>query len=193
MTQPVRSVLAGDYWAPGQARNQLESLHVNLPALHADLNKALAPVSVDWLQMRLRLMWKSCNPGGGLDATAWLHETGRLLSDLPQDILAEAIDAAVRASARGFMPSVGEIRAYAEQRLRERRQQEWRVSEVMKFSTSAPLAKEDRCTPEEAERIRKAAGIRYDDDGREKPANWIPVEQRTAPIREDYIRWGIPV
>ena len=49
---------------------------------------------------------------------AWLHETGRLLADLPERIVFEAIDECVKEPGRCFAPSVGEIREKAAAPLR---------------------------------------------------------------------------
>lgn len=58
---------------------------------------------------------------------AWLAETGRLLWDLPHDILAQAIDEAIKRADRGFMPAVGQIRAVADPIIAQRREQSARL------------------------------------------------------------------
>lgn len=133
MTLPETLALADNPYAngPWDVHQAAKKFHpAALPRLIAAHDAALSPVSGDWLQKRLRLLWKSSTPAGSLDATAWLHETGRLLSDLPQDILAEAIDQAVMQSERGFMPSVGQIRAIAEPRLRDRQRAAARLAAI---------------------------------------------------------------
>lgn len=126
---------------------------------------ALRAAPDDWLQKRLRVLWKSSTPAASLDAKAWLHETGRLLRDLPLDILAEAIDEAVKRSLRGFMPTVGEIRAIAEPRVADRR----RCLAQLRAAVFGPLgrprypwepeereiAEEERCSPEDAQAIMR--------------------------------------
>lgn len=156
----------------------------------AAYDQALAPVPTEWLAERLRLLWKSSPVNGSLDATAWVHETGRLLMDIPQDILATAIDEAVKKSERGFMPTIGEIRKIAEPRLRDLRLERWRLEQVVAHEEPKTAEPEPRCTPEEADRIRREVGIKYPDDGATRPADYIPVEQRTAPDREWYLRHG---
>jgi hypothetical protein len=181
-------------WRPEWALRVFERENVNPAILRAETDRALTPVAVDWLADRLRLLWKSSAMSGSLDATAWLHETTRLLRDLPQSVLAWAIDEAVRKSERGFMPTVGEIRVIAEPMAETLRRNLRRLEAVCspgKPTEEGPLPKDQRCTPEEAAEIRRACGIKYDDDAATRHADWIPVEQRAAPTREDYLRWGI--
>lgn len=132
-------------------------------------------------------------PSGMNDANReeWLNAAWIALHGIPLDLLKRGcIAARFSDHPAKIVPAI--LREIEEQWNR-RRGNRSEIAAALDKMDDKPLAKEDRCTPEEAERIRKAAGIRYDDDGREKPANWIPVEQRTAPTREDYIRWGIAV
>lgn len=145
MTLPEALALADNPYAhgPWDAHQAAKKFHpAALPRLIAAHDAALAPTDRDWLQKRLRLLWKSSTPAGSLDATAWLHETGRLLEDLPQDILAEAIDQAVMQSERGFMPSVGQVRAIAEPRVRDRQRAAARLAAIRDRDqhTAAPPA-----------------------------------------------------
>jgi hypothetical protein len=95
---------------------------------------------------------------------AWLAETARLLADLPQDILAEAIDGAVKASARGFLPAVGEIRAIADPAFAARRLTIDRLERVVRLQRrgGAPEAeaRPDYCTPAQASAILAEFGLR---------------------------------
>lgn len=160
-----------------------------MPALIAVHEQALRPTSSDWLQKRLRLLWKSSTVPNGLDATAWLHETGRLLCDIPQDILAFAIDEAVKRSERGFLPSVGEIRALAEPKLIERRRNLGRLKHVRDTEPQrkAPLAPEDRCTPEQAREIMKRFGIEPEETAQTRAYRGPPA----APDRQWYLDHGV--
>lgn len=167
-------------WTPGLAKRELERAGIDQQQLLAELTDANRPTSRDWLQKRLRLLWKSSTPAGSLDATAWLHETGRLLADLPQDILAAAIDTAVMQSVRGFMPSVGEIRAIAEPHARLRRLQEDRLRAAMEWTPPVPVPTEPTCTPEEAAAILAEEGIKL----AERPL-------QTQPTLADYIGLGL--
>lgn len=164
---------------------------VDVPALIAQHERALAPVASDWLQKRLRLLWKSSAISGSLDATAWLHETGRLLSDLPHDIAAWAIDETVKKSERGFLPSVGEIRSLAEPKLLERRRSLGRLKLVRDVGIEEkpkPLAPEDRCTPEQAREIMERFGIKPDENGPAARAHRGPPR---APDRQWYLDNGV--
>ena len=93
-----------------------------------DVRNALQPCNRDWLKKRLASMALAFGHERDPDrVSAWLAETGRLLFDLPQDILADAIDEAIKRSDRGFMPAVGQIRAIADPLFAARRQQSARL------------------------------------------------------------------
>lgn len=116
--------------------------------------EALQPVDGDWLFDRLSTMQLAMTNGWSeAKATAWLHETHRLLADLPQGILSTAIDKAIMASERGFMPSVGEIRALADPRCNERRRVLRRLETVAALPDPASAPKPATINPpSEAER-----------------------------------------
>lgn len=119
-------------WFPEYAVAVLEAKGVtaSLSRELATIEASAAPVPKGWLVDRLTALWtmfmasrNQSNPGA---VTIWLAEYVRLLDDLPWDIVAVAIDDAVRTSRHGFLPAVGEIRAIADplaqdrQRLLER-------------------------------------------------------------------------
>ena len=112
--------------------------HDKLTALVSDLETALAPAPHNWLVDRLTTLWAlMSHEGDDRKATVWLSEMRRLLSDIPADILHEAIDKAVIESDRGFMPSIGAIRKHADPAL-ERRKLQARRAKVLA----------DKCKPE---------------------------------------------
>lgn len=89
-----------------------------------EIEASAAPVPRGWLADRLTALWtmfmasrREASPGS---VTIWLAEYIRLLDDLPWDIVAVAIDDAVRTSPHGFLPAVGEIRAIASPLVEER-------------------------------------------------------------------------
>ena len=89
---------------------------------------SLAPCPRDWLKKRLSSMAMAHGHEKDPDrAAAWLQETGRLLWDLPHDILAHSIDEAIKRSERGFMPAVGQIRAIADPLVATRREETYRL------------------------------------------------------------------
>ena len=68
-----------------------------VPGLAEQAEATLAPVNGQWLKDRLSTMYLAMSNDRDADrATAWLHETIRLLADLPQDIVGQAIDEAVK-------------------------------------------------------------------------------------------------
>lgn len=166
---------------------------VDIVPLIASHERALTPVASDWLQKRLRLLWKSSTPSGSLDATAWLHETGRLLSDVPADILAPAIDEAVKRSERGFMPTVGEIRAIADPLLLQRRRDLGRLKLVRDFQPEPKreLAPEDRCTPEQAREVMLACGIQPEETEESRAAARAHRGPPRSPDRQWYLDHGV--
>jgi hypothetical protein len=96
------------------ARAKHEGIADAIPALAEKAKAALVPVPHKTLLDRLTLLGMSMANGKDADQVhAWLHETARLLSDLPQAVLFDAIDACVQEPGRAFLPSVGEIRAKA--------------------------------------------------------------------------------
>lgn len=187
MSPLVSSALVGSSWQPEWGRRVFDREGVDVPALIAAHKAALRPASPDWLADRLNLLWKSSPVAGSLDATAWLHETTRLLCDIPREILADAIDEAVRKSERGFMPAIGEIRAIAEPRLSRLKLHHGRLKAIAALEPSKTLAPEDRCTPEQAKAIRDSIGLKIEEDTPLRAHSGPP----TAPTREDYIRWGV--
>jgi hypothetical protein len=162
--------------------------HVNVA------REALQPVNGDWLTDRLSTMQLACTATSGWSdarATAWLHETQRLLADLPHDIVASAIDQAVVQSGRGFLPSVGEIRAIADPRFDDRRRVLRRLESVAALPAPGTAAKPAAITPpteEEREAIKAEFGLTT------APYGALPklfAGPARTPTREDYIALGV--
>lgn len=136
-----------------------------VPAMAAKAEAALTPVDRDWLDKRLSTMYLAMSNDRDADrATAWLHEFMRLLSDLPHDIVAAAIDEAVIKSERGFLPSIGAIRAIADPVLEERKQKVRRLRAMANIITAPPLPQIEKepfkpCDPDEAAQMMAEAGI----------------------------------
>lgn len=88
-----------------------------------DLEAAMNPAPSQWFGKRLPVLWTLFMASREADhraLTIWMTETAHLLSDLPHDIVAFAIDQAIRSSRHGFIPSVGEIRRIADPLVAER-------------------------------------------------------------------------
>ena len=95
----------------------------------------MVPVTRDWLGKRLGTLWTTfmvARPVQNGAMTVWLMETARLLDDVPWDIAAFAIDGAMKAASRGFLPSIGEIRVIADPLLKERTIHLERVEAIVK-------------------------------------------------------------
>jgi hypothetical protein len=109
------------------------------PSIEA-LRAALVPVPLDWLLHRLSALGLATGyrrTDSDL-ASAWMDETARLLADLPQDIVAFAIDQAVKQATRGFMPAVGAIRAIADPLHDRRRRDLARLEALARFRAARP-------------------------------------------------------
>lgn len=172
MAPLVRSVLTHD--APfdadwiAHARRKLIAEKHDVPTLLRQANADVVPAQQDWITDRLRLLWKSTTPTNNMEAVAWLHETGRLIKHLPQDILAFAIDEAVRRSEKNFTPAAGAILAAAEPMMREREMIRARLDILVNGEKPKPrrlweiedmFDPKERCTPEEAAAILKDIGL----------------------------------
>lgn len=172
MPQLVRLVLTSDkpFDAAGiaYAKRKIREEFSDLPALLRQANSDVVPAAVDWLSKRLKLLWKSTTPTNNMDATAWLHETGRLIKHLPQDILAFAIDEVVRRSEKNFTPAAGAILAIAEPMMRERAMIRNRLDilingqpkpQVRPWEAKDTFDDSQRCKPDEAAEILKSVGL----------------------------------
>lgn len=157
---------------------------------------SLAPVNGAWLKKRLSAMMLAFGHERDPDrVTAWLAETGRLLIDLPGDILATAIDEAIKRSERGFIPAVGQIRAIAdpmvEQREREARRLEALAGLVVSGGPRAPRPWEaqdayqpaEQCSADAARAILEEFGLRSKAD----PVAARPTGPARKPTEADYI------
>jgi hypothetical protein len=103
---------------PSQLKALARAKHMGMlaaiPALADKAAAALVPVDHNELVDRLTMLGMSMANGKDAEQVrAWLHETARLLSDLPKRVLFDAIDDCVKEPGRVFVPSVGEIRERA--------------------------------------------------------------------------------
>lgn len=153
-------------WTAADAVARLSEIdRQRLTGLADQAAATLSPADGQWLNDRLSTMYLDMSHDTNPDkATVWLHERMRLLGDIPQDILAPAIDEAIKRSERGFLPSVGAIRAIADPQLDERRQ---KVARLRKMADAAVNASAPRvtaepfvpCSPEDAASIMQEYGI----------------------------------
>lgn len=117
------------------------------------------PAPTEWLDGRLRVLWKSSTPAKSIDVMVWLSEHVRLLGHLPACVLSKAIDEAVVKSADGFMPGIGQIRAIADPMFAEMERQLHRLRMVVNASDERALPP-PRAKPDEAERQHVGAMLR---------------------------------
>jgi hypothetical protein len=108
----------------------------------------------EWLGIRLSVLWTLFMAGRDTDEdkfAVWLGEMARLLGNISHDILGHSIDEAIRKSRHGFVPSVGEIRRFADPLVEERELHIKRLG-LMETALADPIASAAR-----AERRRQEA------------------------------------
>jgi hypothetical protein len=171
------------------------------------------PASDTVLTQRLAALGMTMAPNRApAEAAMWLHETRRLLKDLPEDLLGEAIDECQRRLK--FLPTVAEVRALAEPEMDRRRRDHARLDAMHRYVESGqPVPKmlppqrplldrrgetmsEEDC--EELNRILENLGAcsRYRPDGsryqvKETTARRADRGPPTLPTRQDYLDWGV--
>ncbi len=155
----------------------------------------MKPAEVSWLAKRLELLWGSMPTSGNMTAKAWLHETGRMLKHLPQDILAHAIDEAARQGS-GFVPGAAAILEIADPLHRKRKLHRARLDEIVNGKPvlearpwevrDVSMPDEGVCTPEEAQEIMRENGI---------PLGQHEERRTRGPLRmpsvQDYLDMGV--
>ena len=199
------SRFTSDGWQPVHARRMLDHAGIDPRKLHTEIAAGLHAVSQGWLALRLEALWNSSPHSGALKASDWLRETGRLLADLPGDILQHAIDEAVKGAKAGFMPTVGEIRAIADPIHEERIVQERRLRALANPPQSSPelriVQQPEGMTPDQAEEwnaimAKAGASTRYHPDGSRYEVSRNSESPRVngparRPTRADYIELGV--
>lgn len=169
---------------------------LRVPALAEQAEATLAPVDRHWLEKRMSTMYLAMAHDRDPDrATAWLHEFIRLLADLPQDIVAEAVDEAVKKSERGFLPSIGAIRAIADPMVEERRQKVKRLRMMADVILAPRVQIEqqpfERCPGEEATAIMEECGISRVDPVKPKQVDAHRLRGPKSITVEDYVQLGL--
>lgn len=110
------------------SRAKYEGLLNAIPDLARRADEALNPVDREALIDRLTLLGMAMTRAASVEhVKAWLHETSRLLSNLPACVLFPAIDACVMEPGRVFLPMPGEILAKAQEPLQDLRCQAARL------------------------------------------------------------------
>ncbi|WP_460986392.1 hypothetical protein [Sphingobium sp. TomTYG75] len=169
---------------------------LRIPTLADRAQETLTPVNHGWLEKRLSTMYLAMAHDRDPDkATAWLHEFIRLLADLPQDIVAHSVDEAVKKSERGFLPSIGAIRAIADPMVEER-QQKVRRLRMMADAILAPKVQIEqqpfeRCPGDEATKIMDDAGISRVDPVKPRPISADRLRGPKSITVEDYVQLGL--
>lgn len=132
-----------------------KGVEAEIPAALAALAGSMSRAPYTWFTKRLGVLWTMFMIGRSVDErdlTVWMAEAANLLCDLPHDIVAFAIDEAIRKSPHGFIPSVGEIRRHADPLAAERRQQITRLERM-----KAALEDEAATAARNARREQQAA------------------------------------
>lgn len=221
MPPEVRTALADGYGGEWSCPRALALLKRDgdvgpVRALAEAVNFARQPVAREPLRQRLSALGMTMAPNRApAEATVWLNETMRLLGDLPQDILFEAIDALQKTSK--FLTTVAEIREIAEPKVAARAKDASRLEAMARYLASGqpiptlpsrpapqPKAPEKPITAEEMEELNammKRAGCytRWRDDGSsyqlktKESLSGAPRHEGPPrkPTRQDYIDLGV--
>jgi hypothetical protein len=122
------------------------------------------------------------------DRQEWLKAAWIALDGIPLDLLKRGCRAARFSDHPAkLVPAI--LTDVSEPWNRRRATRSEITAAIAKMETPS-LPQEDRCTPEEARKIRECIGLRFDDDA--PPKDYIPVEQRRAPDRQWFIdNYGI--
>lgn len=145
------------------AAKGLAEYRSEIPALARRMRDACRPVSHDLLTKRLTALGMTMAPNRpSAEATMWLHETSRLLGDLPADIFVQSVDECQRRSV--FLPTVAEIRAIADPAFSERKTKAARLEAILvamdEPSLPSPGQPSTRlCEPKQAEDILREYGL----------------------------------
>lgn len=180
-----------------------------IPQLAERMREACLPCQHDRLVKRLTALGMTMAPNRPVpEATVWVHELARLLADLPEDVVYQAIDDHQRESR--FLPTVAEIRERADPIMDHRRRQVARLDAMARYLRSGqtiprlkppepPKKPGDPMTAAEiaetnARLERLGATTRYREDGTryqvEPKARGVARELR-KPTRQDYIEMGV--
>lgn len=195
-----------DPYASGKkalARAKHEGLLDAIPALADRAAAALQPVDSKRLLDRLTLLGMTMLHGKSAEEQrAWLHETVRLLSDLPERIVFDAVDSCVKEPGRVFAPTVGEILAKAGPVLERAERQAANLRQLANLiaeGVEIPEYEPDPwgrplnhpevkpCSGEEADAILREFGLRGSPQG-DKLAGMLAPDKPKS--RSDYIAAG---
>lgn len=157
-----------------------------------EADAALAPATPHDFKVELSACLSLVAPVGMTDdaRVEWLTAAWGTLNGIPADLLKMGCGIARRYSDH---PSkiVPAILSEIEPIWKRRRLNKSEVLAAIGKMETAPVPKDERCTPEQAREIRERLGLKLEDEEPTRRADYIPVEKRQAPTREDYIRWGI--
>jgi hypothetical protein len=174
---------------------------------------AAQPIEREKLVQRLTALGMTMAPNRPqAEASVWIHETARLLRDLAEDVVCDAIDAHQLESK--FLPTVAEIRERADGPMQRRRALASRldamsrrlssgdpIPDLPKSEPPKPREPEKPMTAAEAEEFNRimakvGALTRYRPDGKRYEVD--TTQQRAAargprrkPTRQDYIDLGV--
>jgi hypothetical protein len=186
----------------------------DIPRLAMDMQSACQPIDRERLVQRLTALGMVMAPNRPpAEATMWIREMARLLSDLPEFAVLHAIDEHQRT--KTFLPSTAEIRTIAEPEAEKMRRQASRLDAMARYINSgqpmprlpappSPAARQTRDQPlteaevEEtnARLARLGASTRYRPDGSRYEAESNETRRkelgpRRKPTRQDYIDLGV--
>jgi hypothetical protein len=205
----------GGEWQTAKAMTKLDDAQSIIP-IAEQYGQSCKPATDAVRTQRLTALGMTMAPNRqAAEASIWLHETKRLLSDLPADILCHAIDTLQKRLK--FLPTVAEIREVADPIIGRRRREFSRLDAMRRYVESgqpipkriesaipaAPQHKADEpMTAEHTEEMNAifakiGAATRYRPDGSRYQVAEAERQQRIErgplrkPTRQDYIELGV--
>lgn len=145
----------GPAWTPERALDiaAQKGVEESVPDERRALEAAMRPAPAQWMADRLTVLWATYMAARTAPdpraLAVWMAETSRMLIDIPHDIIAHSIDTAMQKSRHGFIPSIGEIRQFAEPLAEERTQQLARLGRMERALADPEATAERKARREE--------------------------------------------
>jgi hypothetical protein len=211
--------LANPYGAGWTSQHALAAMSEDqrrqIPAIASDAERLCQPMNHERLVQRLTALGMVMSPNRPpAEASMWVRETARLLSDIAEDVLCESIDELQKRLK--FLPTIAEIRELADPVMERRRSDRAKLDAMRRYLESGkPIGEfvraehkrpimdrrgeemtEAEC--EELNRVLESAGAcsRYRPDGSryevaKRAPHIVRHERPQMPTRADYIAMGV--
>lgn len=138
----------GGEWETRKAIAQLDPNHLSAIAAAVETaNARRQPMLRERLLQRLTALGMVLSPNRSpADGAMWVRETARLLNDIAEDVLCEAIDTLQKRMK--FLPTVAEIRELCDREMEKRNREYSRLDAMRRYIESGqPMPKHDVSPP----------------------------------------------